>query len=123
MALTTEAYGPTDRNPDRTRGEWQIAHLIGDGTAVVVAAGAGELGPILNNVNIAGSCSFHDAVQGAALDATNRIVRIDTASIIAKTDESYAFRQGLQVVTTAATNDVTFGFYGRATLNPRTFGA
>lgn len=123
MALSTEAYGPTDRNPDRTRGEWQSGHLIGDGTSVAVAAGCGELGPVHNNVAVAGSCSFHDAIQGASLTAANRILLVDTAAIGIKNEQSYPFRQGLQVVTTAGTNEVTFDFTGRATLNPRTFGA
>lgn len=123
MALSTEAYGPTNRNPDRTKDEWQTGHLIGDGTSVAVAAGTGELGPIHNNVAVAGSASFHDAIQGASLTAANRILLVDTAAIGLKNEKTYIFRQGLQVITTAATNEITFGFTGRATLNPRTFGA
>lgn len=122
MAITTEAYGPTDRLPDRTRGEWQSGHLIGDGTSVAVQAGAGELGPVHNNVAVAGSVSFHDAVGGTTLNAANRILLADTATIGIKNEVSYPFRLGLSVVTTAATNEVTFDFYGRATLNPHQFG-
>jgi len=123
MALTTEAYGPTDRNVNRNVGEWQTGHLVGDGTSVAVGAGDGVLGPVHNNVAVAGSVSFHDAISGASLDATNRILLCDTAAIGTKSAESFPFRRGLQVVTTAGTNEVTFDFTGRATLNPRTFGA
>lgn len=122
MALTTEAYGPTDRNPDRTKNEWQTGHLIGDGTSVAVAAGCGEIGPVFNDVAVAGSVSFHDAISGASLTAANRLLLCDTAAIGQKSQDSIPFRQGLQVVTTAATNEVTFDFTGRATTNPRTFG-
>jgi hypothetical protein len=122
MAVTTAAFGPTDRTPDRTRGEWQTGHLIGDGTTVAVARGNGELGPIWNNIAVAGTVDFHDAIEGASLDATNRLLRVDTTAAGQKSEDSIAFRQGLQVVTSAATNDVTFNLWGRATLNPRQFG-
>ena len=123
MALTTEAYGPTDRNPDRTRAEWQTGHYIGDTTGTLAVTGAGELGPVHNNVAIAGSVSFHDVATAAGVTAANRILLADTAAIGTKNAESFAFRAGLVVVTTAATNDITFGLFGRSTLNPRTFGA
>lgn len=123
MAITTEAYGPTDRNPDTTKGEYQTGHLIGDGTSVAVAAGCGVIAFVVNDVAVAGSVSFHDAVQGASLDGTNRLLLCDTAAIGQKYQgPPIPFRQGLQVVTSAGTNEVTFGFSGRKTTNPRTFG-
>ena len=122
MAITTEAYGPTDRNPDRSLGEFQTGHLIGDGTSVAVAAGDGVIGTIHNNVAVAGSVSFHDAVSGASLSAANRLLLVDTSAIGVKAEMIIPFRQGLQVVTSAATNDATFQLTGRATSSPRFFG-
>jgi hypothetical protein len=122
MALTTEAYGPTERNPDASLNEWQVARLVGNGTASVVAAGAGVVGAVYNNFPVAGSFSLHDAVTGATLNATNRILFIDTTTVGLKSSEPIVFSSGLQVVTPSASNEVTFNFRGRATLNPRQFG-
>lgn len=124
MALTTEDYGPTERMPQSATGEWQRAHLIGDGTSVAVAAGSGEFNAVHNNVPIAGSASFHDAVSGATLNAANRLLFIDTLAQGLKTNYNrYSFRQGLQIVTTAALCDIVFQLSGRPTVSPRTFGA
>ena len=122
MAITTEAYGPTDRNPNRGLGDFQTGHLIGDGTSVAVAAGCGLIGTVHNNLAVAGSVSFHDAISGATLNAANRLLLVDTAAIGVKGETVIPFRQGLSVVTSAATNDVTFQLIGRATSSPRTFG-
>lgn len=122
MALTTIDYSPLDRNPDYANGEMQQVHLIGDGSEQCFD-GAGEVGDVINNVAVAGSVSVHDVATGESAAAANRIALFDTAALgpLAKA-KRFKVENGLRLVTTAATNDVTVQIRGRQTVSLRIFG-
>lgn len=121
MAITTQDYEPEDRNPDYARGEWQYCHIIGDGSAQCFD-GYGEFGDLINNIAVAGTVSVHDVATGGTADATNRIALYDTTALgPLKKAGPWIVRRGLRVVTSAATNDITFQLRGRQITNVRTF--
>lgn len=120
MAISTELYGPKDRTPDYARGGWQYCHLIGDGSAQCFD-GAGEIGDIINNVAVAGTVSFYDVATGGTANAANRLALFDTTALgPLKKSGPFAVSNGLRVVTTAGTNDITFQLRGRAITKPAT---
>lgn len=123
MAITTEDYQPDNRNVDVTLGEWQTCHLIGDGSAQCFD-GNGELGDIINNIAVAGTAQFYDVATGGSVSAVNRIALIDTTALgPLKKAGPFRVRRGLRVVTSAATNDISFQLRGRPTVASYTFGS
>jgi hypothetical protein len=106
MAISVALFGPTNRLPHLARGEFQTLRLVGDGTQVVVAAGGGTLHAV------------HVGVAGTLAVAT-----VATAALGRQFEGDVAFSQGLTVITTGASSDITIEFWGMATrANSRTFG-
>lgn len=122
MAITTALFGPTNSLPDYDKGEWQWLRLVGDGTQVLVAAGAGILARVV--IGAAGTrATFHDVASGGAVDGTTMIVNLPTNTLtVPPYDIMAKFTQGLTVVTTGAANDITILFSGRAFTSTRQFG-
>ena len=122
MAITVALFGPTKHLPIVGHKEFQTLHLVGDGTQVVVPAGAGVLHAL--HVGVVGTLAiFYDVAAGGTVDTTTEILRVATTAIGRQFEGDITFTQGLTVVTTGA-GDLTIEFWGRATVaNPRVFGA
>jgi hypothetical protein len=121
MAITSK-YGPIDYNPHYARNEFQFARLLGAGTEVMVANGAGSLGSVV--VGVAGTLAkFYDVASGGTTDDTTEIVVVDTSVTGYRAELNIAFSKGLTVITTGASSDLTVAFRGRPTTSTRTFGA
>lgn len=123
MAITSTLFGPKDYNPHFGRGEFQYARIVGDGTVVVVASGAGSIHSIM--VGVAGTLAkFYDTASGGTTDDTTEIITVNTS---APTTAPYtlpdvAFSKGLTVITTGGSGDITISFRGRPDVSSRTFG-
>lgn len=121
MAITANLYGPTNRNPDYWRGEFQYLHLIGDGTEVMVPAGGGFLGDV--DVGVAGTLAkFYDTPSGGTTDGTTQIATVDTSVTGFRARLRVAFSRGLTVITTGSNGDLTISFRGRQIANTLSFG-
>jgi len=121
MAITVALFGPTKHLPHLAMKEFQTLRLVGDGTQVIVAAGAGILHAV--HVGIVGTLAiFYDVASGGTVDDTTACAKIATTAIGRQFEGDIAFSQGLTVVTTGA-SDLTIEFWGRGTVaNPRQFG-
>lgn len=121
MAISSAVFGPTDRNPDYTKGEWQWLRLVGDGTQVIVPAGMGVVARVV--LNVAGTrAQFFDTPSGGTTDATTMIVNLPVNTLaVGEFDINAVFARGLTVITTGAATDITVLFSGRQTTSSRTF--
>ena len=122
MASTEFHIGPTGRNPDYWRNEFQYANCVcdaGGATFSLVDAGGGVVSGI--QIFIAPTTiTMHDLALAGTPAAANTIVNL----IPATGKDSwmpYTFSQGLQVVCTGASS-FTVAFRGAPTLSARQFG-
>jgi len=121
MALTA-VYGPTNRNPSYSLGEYQYAQLKGDGTEVMVAAGGGVLARV--NVGVVGTLAkFYDTPAGGTTDDTTLIATVNTSVLGIQFDGPVTFSKGLTVITTGAGTYITVAFSGRPTVSSLSFGS
>lgn len=120
MAFSVEQYGPSDRNPEVWRGELQWGRLVDDGTATVFA-GSGVLGHVNINAAVASeTVEFHDTI--GTPDSDSLVLEVATDAIGEVFRGRILLSEGLKVVTSAASIDVTFEFLGRSTVSARQFG-
>lgn len=122
MAITSTLFGPKDYNPHFARDEFQYCRIVGDGTVVLVATGAGSLKTV--DVGVAGTLAkFYDVASGGVTDATTEIATVDTSITGYRANVPVAFAKGLTCVTTGGNTDITISFRGRPDTSSRTFGA
>lgn len=122
MAITVENFGPDDGLPIVGQNEWQYLRIVGDGTQVVIAAGAGLLHSVW--VGVAGTlATFYDTPSGGTADNTTACLNVATSVTGLRFKGPLKVSKGLTVVTTGANGDLTILFQGRATVaSSRTFG-
>lgn len=123
MAITVENYGPKDHLPNLALNEWQYLRLVGDGTAVMVPAGAGLLARVY--VGVAGTlATFYDTPSGGTADGTTSMANLATSVTGLRFEGPIAFSKGLTLITTGANTDLTIVFRGRAIpVTSRSFGS
>ena len=114
MAITTALFGPNERMPNYAKGEWSWLRVVGAGTQVIVAGGAGVLGRVI--IGAAGTrAQFFDCVSGGTADDTTMILNLPINSLVVPDYTILApFDQGLTVITTGSSTDLTIFFNGRA---------
>lgn len=114
MAITTENFGPDDGLPNVGQNEWQYLRIVGDGTEVIIPAGAGLLHSVW--VGVAGTlATFYDTPSGGTADGTTACVNVATSVTGLRFKGPIKVSKGLTVVTTGASSDLTIVFFGRTT--------
>ncbi len=122
MAISVENFGPDDGLPNVVDNEYQYLRLVGDGTSVLIPAGAGLLHSVW--VGVAGTlATFFDTPSGGTADSTTACLNVATSVTGLRFKGPIKVSKGLTVTTTGASSDLTIVFYGRTTAqNARTFG-
>lgn len=114
--------GPKGRNPDRANGEFQYADIIDAQTAVLVSKGGGVIHTV--EIGVVGTLAiFYDVKEGGTTDATTQIAKVSLAALTSQPIIlDVAFSQGLTVVVTGSSTELTVSFLGAQTVSPRQFG-
>lgn len=122
MAITTENFGPDDGLPIVGQNEWQYLRIIGDGTEVIIPAGAGLLHSVW--VGVAGTlATFYDTPSGGTADGTTACLNVATSVTGLRFKGPLKVSKGLTVITTGTNGDLTILFNGRPVVaSARTFG-
>lgn len=122
MAITVNNYGPDDGLPIEGQNEWQYLRLVGDGTEVIIPAGAGLLHSVW--VGVAGTlATFFDTPSGGTADGTTACLNVATSVTGLRFKGPIKVSKGLTVTTTGASSDLTIVFYGRPVVaSARQFG-
>lgn len=122
MAITVAQFGPDDGLPNVGLNEYQYLRLVGDGTQVIVAAGACLLHSVW--VGVAGAlATFYDTPSGGTADNTTACLNVASSVTGMRFKGPIKLSKGLTVITTGASSDLTIVFYGRATAQAApTFG-
>jgi hypothetical protein len=122
MAITVENFGPDDGLPLPGMNEYQYLRLVGDGTSVLIPAGAGLLHSVW--VGVAGTlATFYDTPSGGTADGTTACLNVATSVTGLRFKGPIKVSKGLTVVTTGSNGDLCIVFYGRPTVQAApTFG-